>query len=435
METTPQTIPPQPVLLSSENISKQFPMPNGKEMTVLDHISLQISKGEIICLIGPSGCGKSTYLRILAGLIQPTSGKVFARGKELVGLAPGIAMVFQMFALFPWMTVSENIQSVLVPLGVPAEEAAKRVSDVIKMVGLEGFEEAYPREISGGMKQRVGIARGLAVKPELLFMDEPFSAVDALTAESLRTDLVDIWNEAGGQPSSIVMVSHDIKEVVYMADRIVIFSPNPGRIRTIVQNKLARPRDYRDPEFLAMVDYLHDIITTNELPDIPPAAESTPLQSVYEPLPPVSSSDVVSFVEYLDSHGGQGDIFVLAHEFGKDFGNLINIVKAAEMLDFIDTPKRRTVLTPMGRRFANMDTEEQKVLWKQQILTLSIFQMIYANVQAAHNNVMLDEEVQNRLAQLLPNENPEFTFETFINWARFGNLLAFDEDSDEVSLQ
>ncbi|MCX6063582.1 MAG: nitrate/sulfonate/bicarbonate ABC transporter ATP-binding protein [Caldiserica bacterium] len=425
----------QSVLLSSENVTQLFPMPNGNMMTVLDSITMEIRKGEIICLIGPSGCGKSTFLRILAGLIRPTNGKVLARGKETTGLTPGVGMVFQMFALFPWMTVSENIQSVLVPLQLPHEEVQHRVSTVIKMVGLEGFEEAYPREISGGMKQRVGIARGLAVQPELLFMDEPFSAVDALTAESLRTDLVDIWDEADGQPASIVMVSHDIKEVVYMADRIVVFSANPGRIRTIVQNKLARPRDYRAPDFLAMVDYLHDIITTNELPDTPPAPATTPAQPVFEPLPPVSSGDVVSFVEYLDSHGGQGDVFVLAHEFGKEFSDLINIVKAAEMLDFIDTPKQRTVLTPLGHRFSDMDTEDQKVVWKQQILMLSIFKTIHAEVQASRNGTMLDDEVQDRLAELLPNENPEFTFQTFINWARFGNLLAFDEDSDEVSLQ
>lgn len=425
----------QPVLLSSEAITQRFSMPGGKMATVLDNISLEIRKGEIVCLLGPSGCGKSTLLRILAGLIRPTSGRVLARGKEMAGLTPGVAMVFQMFALFPWMTVSENIQSVLVPLALPRDEVQSRMTSVIKMVGLEGFEEAYPREISGGMKQRVGIARALAVKPELLFMDEPFSAIDALTAESLRADLVDIWDEAEGQPASIVMVSHDIKEVVYMADRIVVFSANPGRIRTIVNNKMARPRDYRAQEFLSTVDYLHDIITSNELPDVPPAMAGTPSQPVYEPLPPVSSGDVVSFVEYLDSHGGQGDVFVLAHEFGKEFSDLINIVKAAEMLDFIDTPKQRTVLTPLGHRFADMDTEDQKVVWKQQILTLSIFKTIYAKIQSSRAGVMLDDEVQDLLAQLLPNENPEFTFATFINWARFGNLLAFDEDSDEVSLQ
>ncbi|MGB9665870.1 MAG: nitrate/sulfonate/bicarbonate ABC transporter ATP-binding protein [Candidatus Cryosericum sp.] len=425
----------QPILLSSEAITQRFSMPGGKMATVLDNISLEIRKGEIVCLLGPSGCGKSTLLRILAGLIRPTSGRVLARGKEMTGLTPGVAMVFQMFALFPWMTVSENIQSVLVPLALPGDEVQNRVTSVIKMVGLEGFEEAYPREISGGMKQRVGIARALAVKPELLFMDEPFSAIDALTAESLRADLVDIWNEAEGQPASIVMVSHDIKEVVYMADRIVVFSANPGRIRTIVNNKMARPRDYRAQEFLSTVDYLHDIITSNELPDVPPAVVGTPSQPVYEPLPPVSSGDVVSFVEYLDSHGGQGDVFVLAHEFGKEFSDLINIVKAAEMLDFIDTPKQRTVLTPLGHRFADMDTEDQKVVWKQQILTLSIFKTVYTEIQSSRTGVMLDDEVQDLLAQLLPNENPEFTFATFINWARFGNLLAFDEDSDEVSLQ
>ncbi|HOV49893.1 MAG TPA: nitrate/sulfonate/bicarbonate ABC transporter ATP-binding protein [Candidatus Cryosericum sp.] len=425
----------QPVLLASDHVTHLFPMPNGNMMTVLEDITMDIRKGEIICIIGPSGCGKSTFLRILAGLIRPTKGKVLSRGSEMSGLTPGVAMVFQMFALFPWMTVSENIQSVLVSQHLPEGEVQRRVNSVIKMVGLEGFEEAYPREISGGMKQRVGIARALAVQPELLFMDEPFSAIDALTAESLRADVVDIWEEAEGQPASILMVSHDIKEVVYMADRIVIFSANPGRIRAVVPNNLPRPRDYRGADFLAMVDYLHDIITTNELPDVPPAVVSTPSQPVYEPLPPASSSDVVSFVEYLDSHGGQGDVFVLAHEFGKEFSELINIVKAAEMLGFIETPKQRTILTPLGRRFANMDTEEQKIVWKQQILTLNVFKTLYADVQASRNGIMLDDEVQERLAQLLPNENPEFTFQTLINWARFGNLLAFDEDSDEVTLQ
>jgi NitT/TauT family transport system ATP-binding protein len=430
-----ETLAQQPVLLSSEHVTQRFMMPSGKEMTVLDDISLEIRKGEIVCLIGPSGCGKSTYLRILAGLIRPSGGTVQHRGEPLEGLTPGVAMVFQMFALFPWMTVWENVQSVLVPLQLPADEVQHRVSSVIRMVGLEGFEEAYPREISGGMKQRVGIARGLAVKPELLFMDEPFSSIDALTAESLRGDVVDIWDEADGEPASIVMVSHDIKEVVFMADRVVIFSANPGRIRTIVQNTLPRPRDYRNPEFLAMVDYLHDVITSNELPDVPVAVGTAQEAQVLEPLPPVQPSDVVSFVEYLDSHGGQGDVFVLAHEFGKEFSSFINIVKAAEMLDFVDTPKRRAVLTPLGYRFSSMETDEQKVLWKQQLLTLNIFKAVYADVQAARNSILLDDEVQDQLAQLLPNENPEFAFQTLIAWARFGNLLAFDEDSDEVSLQ
>src|SRR5205807_4309505 len=234
-------------------------------------------------LLGPSGCGKSTILRIFAGLIRPTQGKVLYHGQPMTGLNPGVAMVFQSFALYPWLTVTENVRVVLTAAGRPAADAGPRVERVLKMVGLAGFAEAYPRELSGGMKQRVGIARGLAVEPEILFMDEPFSQVDALTAESLRAEVIDIFNAHATQLQSILMVSHDIKEVAYMADRIVVLGANPRRVRTVVENRQPRPRDYRSAEFSRLVDQLHELITGHELPDVAPTAAGAP--PPIEPLP------------------------------------------------------------------------------------------------------------------------------------------------------
>src|SRR6266704_704452 len=240
------------VLCEARNISQDFTLPNGQQLRVLEHVSVTVGAGEVVALLGPSGSGKSTILRMLAGLITPTHGEVFYHGHPLHGLNPGVAIVFQSFALYPWKTVTENIQAVLKAAGLPLEEVIQRTERSIRLVGLAGFEEAYPRELSGGMKQRVGMARALSVDPEILLMDEPFSQVDALTAESLRAEVIDLWSAKDRHLSSILMVSHDIKEVVYMADRIVILGANPGLIRTIVTNKMPRPRDYRSQEFLQL---------------------------------------------------------------------------------------------------------------------------------------------------------------------------------------
>src|SRR5712692_3495639 len=257
-------------LCEQRGIWHDFTLPNGKPLHVLEDINLVVRPNEVIALLGESGCGKSTILRILAGLIRPTKGEVFYHGQPLHGLNPGVAIVFQSFALYPWKTVTENIQAVLKAAGLPLEEVIQRTERSIRLVGLAGFEEAYPRELSGGMKQRVGMARALSVDPEILLMDEPFSQVDALTAESLRAEVLDIWGTKERNLSSILLVSHDIKEVAYMADRIVILGNNPGRVRTVVSNTLPRPRDYRSQQLMGLVDYLHDIITRNEMPDQPP---------------------------------------------------------------------------------------------------------------------------------------------------------------------
>jgi NitT/TauT family transport system ATP-binding protein len=422
------------MLCEVRGVWHDFTLPNGQPLRVLEDINLAVKGNEIIALLGPSGCGKSTILRILAGLIRPTRGEVFYHGKPLEGLNPGIAIVFQSFALYPWMTVTQNVQTVLKAAGLPHTDVLKRAEDVIRLVGLRGFEEAYPRELSGGMKQRIGMARALSVDPEILLMDEPFSQVDALTAESLRAEVIDIWSAKSRHLSSILMVSHDIKEVVYMADRIVILSANPGQVRTIVDNRLPRPRDYRSPQVLALVDQLHDIITRTEMPDVPvPAAGPAP--APIEPLPEATSSEIVGLLEYLDARGGKADVFRIASDTNREFGHVITVVKAAEMLDFVDTPKRLVVLEPTGQRFLKADPEERKGVWREQLLKIRLFRDIYEVLQREPKHEIDRDLLLETIIMHMPQENYEKMSNTFIRWARFGDLFAYDENTETISLQ
>src|SRR6266851_8895499 len=370
MTTLIETPPATNTLCEARGVTHEYAMPTGTKLRVLEDINIAIKPSEVVALLGPSGSGKSTILRILAGLIRPTQGEIFYRGRQVTRLTPGVGIVFQSFALYPWMTVTENVDVVLRAAGLPHDQIRARCEQVIRTVGLAGFEEAYPRELSGGMKQRLGIARALSVNPEILFMDEPFSHVDALTAEGLRAEVIDLWLPKDQNPSSILMVSHDIKEVVYMADRIVVLSSHPGRVRTIVKNPLPRPRDYRSSASEELVDYLHEIITGSELPDLPPASRPTTIQ----PLPAATTSEIVGLLEYLDANGGRDEIFRIAAATDREFGALITIVKAAEMLGFVDTPRDAVILTSEGRRFVRGDTETRKKIWRDQLLKLRLFQ-------------------------------------------------------------
>jgi len=409
-------------------VQKSFDRGGGNTLRVLEDINLDIRPNEVLCLIGPSGCGKSTILRILAGLIDPTKGDVRYHGSKLDALNPGVSIVFQGFALYPWMSVEENVRTVLRAKGMPEEEVRSRADRAITLVGLEGFEEAYPRELSGGMKQRVGMARALSVDPEILFMDEPFSQVDALTAEGLRAEILDIWEDAERNPSSILMVSHDIKEVVYMADRIAVLSANPGRVRTIVDNPLPRPRDMRSPEFLRLVDQIHDIITSTELPDIQVSTvEPSMVPDMIEPLPNSQSTDILGLMEYLETQGGSSELFQVVAATQVPFEKVLSSVKAAEMLDFVDTPKRMVLLTPLGTRFIRAGMEERKEIWKERLLDLKLFRVI-RDMLEFHEGKLAREEVLAEIHSRLPMENPELTFETLVAWGRFGELFAYRED-------
>jgi NitT/TauT family transport system ATP-binding protein len=419
-------------LCEARALDQEYALPNGKLLTVLKDINLCVFKDEVVALLGPSGCGKSTLLRVLAGLVPPTRGEALYHGQPLLGLNPGVSIVFQSIALFPWMTVQENIQTALESSGLPANEVEERTQKAIHMVGLSGSEDSYPRELSGGMKQRVGIARALSVDPEILFMDQPFSHVDTLTAESLRAEVLDIWAAQEKNPTSILIVSNDIKEVVSMADRIVVLGSNPGRILKIVENPLPRPRDLRSPEFLKKVDQLHDIIMGHEIPD-EPQLDLLPKQMLPpEPLPEAVPGEMVGILEYLDARGGEEDIFRIATETDREFGSVIKIVKAAELLGFLDTPKRKVVLMPDGNRFVKATPPERQNIWKEQLLKLRLFKQVY-DMLSKHPRKKLDaERVQEVIVLNLPSENYEKIFEVFLDWARYGNLFAYDEKDQKL---
>jgi NitT/TauT family transport system ATP-binding protein len=429
--------PPTP-LCEVKDVVQDFRRPSGQTLRVLDGVSLTVNEHEVVALLGPSGCGKSTVLRILAGLIPATAGSVSNQGAPLIGRNDDVAMVFQSFALYPWMTARENIEAVLRAQGMAEDKVKERTDQVIKVVGLTGFANAHPREMSGGMKQRIGIARAISVDRKLLFMDEPFSQVDALTAESLRSEVLDLWAPVNGNPSSILMVSHDIKEVVYMADRIVIFGANPGRILKIIDNTLPRPRDYRSPGFLQLVDHIHDIITGMEMPDAAPTAASTSASaepaSEIEQLPPVLPSEIVGLIEYLEARRGQEDVFRIATDTAREFGEIISVVKAAEELDLVDTPKRLVVLTPEGRRFAKAHAEERRNIWRSRLMSLKIFKTVHAMISRQPDHQIDREIVEETIILAMPHEDYARQFNTMMAWARYGNLLSFDEVTEKVSL-
>ncbi|HEY7379473.1 MAG TPA: nitrate/sulfonate/bicarbonate ABC transporter ATP-binding protein [Steroidobacteraceae bacterium] len=421
------------ILCEARHVSHDFKLPNGKPLRVLEDISVSVARNEVVALLGPSGSGKSTVLRILAGLIKPTHGDVLYKGQPLVGLNPGVAIVFQSFALYPWMTVRQNVQTVLEARGVHRADAIERAERSISQVGLGGFEDAYPRELSGGMKQRVGMARALVVDPEILFMDEPFSQVDALTAESLRAEVLDIWSTKERNPSSIVMVSHDIREVAFMADRIVVLGGNnPARVRTVVQNDLERPRDYQSPQCVALIDSLYAAITGSELPDVTSTVAREP--GFVEPIPNVSPSEIVGLLEFLDARGGKGDVFKIAAQTNHEFGRLITTVKAAEMLNFVDTPKSAVLLAPEGRRFVQAVPEQRTRIWREQLLTLSLFREVTDVLRKRRSRSIDKDFVLETIVMRMPQEHHERVFKTFVAWARFGELCSYDEGHGTISL-
>jgi NitT/TauT family transport system ATP-binding protein len=419
------------ILCELRHVEKHFDQAGGQALRVLQDVSLAVRANEVVALLGPSGCGKSTILRVLAGLTRPSGGEVLYHGVPLQGLNPGIGFVFQSFALFPWMTVTRNVETMLEARGLPRAEVTERAARAIKVVGLAGFEEAYPRELSGGMKQRVGMARAFSLEPEMLFMDEPFSQVDALTAESLRAEVLDVWTPRDRNPKSIVMVSHDIKEVVYMADRIVVLDANPGRVRTVVENTLPRPRDYRSPGLLQLVDRLHDIITGIEMPDV---LEEAAAPWTFEPLPHAGGGEIEGLLKYLDARGGREDVFRIAADTGREYGQVITTTNAAELLGFVETPHRIVVLSSEGARYVKASQAARKSIFREKLLDLLLFQRVRESIRQSETHEVDRDYVLEIIALNLPSESFEGTFETLVNWARFGDLFSYDEATEVLAL-
>ena len=334
------------VLIDVEALSKSFPGAAGDELRVLDSIDLQLRAGEIVALLGRSGSGKSTLLRVIAGLIPATTGTVRYRGAELNGANPGAALVFQSFALMPWLTVQDNVELGLAARNVPTAQRRERALDAIDMIGLDGFESAYPKELSGGMRQRVGFARALVLEPDLLLMDEPFSALDVLTAENLRTELVNLWSTDHFPTKAICLVTHNIEEAVLLADRVVVLGANPGRILAEVRVDLERPRDRRTPAFETLVDRLYGLLTGRETAEVVP--ETTVATPISRPLPDATVGGLAGLVEIVYANGGPIGLADLADELNFEIDDLLPLVDAANMLGLVTVGDGELTLTETG---------------------------------------------------------------------------------------
>jgi NitT/TauT family transport system ATP-binding protein len=426
---------PEPPIAQMERVSKAYRDEEGRERVVLQDVDFAVRKGETVAILGPSGCGKSTLLRILIGLIPPTAGSVKEHGNPLTGIHPGAAVVFQNFALFPWLTVQENVRVGLNRAPLPEEESQSRVAHAIEQVGLGGVERAFPKELSGGMKQRVGIARALVGSPELLCMDEPFSALDVLTAELLRAEVYRLWSDRASTLSSILIITHLIDEAVYLGDRIVILGANPGTVRQEIVNSLPHPREYRHPEFLRMVEQIHDIVTGIHLPEEKPAAAGgRPAIGPVRPIPHVRPSEVLGLLEILSDHGEEQDLFELDGITDYDFGHTIAVVKAAEMLGFAETPGDLVRMTELGKAMVAAPQAEKRLLFRKRLLTLGTFCEVVRYLAADPDAPRAGEDVRTFLAERLPGHSIPELFRSIVSWGRYGQLFHYDATADELSL-
>jgi NitT/TauT family transport system ATP-binding protein len=434
-------------LIELKQVSKTYRLDSGNELRVLEGANFAVGEEELVALLGPSGSGKSTCLRIMAGLVEATAGEVLARGKRLVGTNLDIGLVFQSFALFPWETVYTNIALALKPLQLPHADVRSRVKKAIDLVGLEGFEEAYPRELSGGMKQRVGIARALVMERPVLFLDEPFSALDVLTADTLRTEVVKIFLDNKTGTRSMVIVTHNIQEAVFMAKRILVMGVNPGHIRREIINDLPYPRDDQSPAFRRMVQQIHAMITEAIMPDAPSPAElalqaassrTTLAAAAKEPpvetLPNVQITEMIGLVEAIGDQGDTADIFELAHSTGKDFGRTLYLVKAAELLELVDTPKQHVHLTELGKHFVAGDINVRKRMLHELFGALRIVQMTANFLKKDESLRSPVEALTERVGEWLPNENPHQIVEALVSWGRFAEYFGYNDDAKEIYL-
>jgi NitT/TauT family transport system ATP-binding protein len=427
---TPPTATP---IVELSGINMTFGEKDGDKMKVLDDINLTVNEHDVMALLGPSGCGKSTIMRILSGLIQPSSGVVKYRGTPLKGVNPGVAMVFQNFALFPWLTVRENILLGLENSKYSADEKAHHFQKIIEMVGLDGYGDVLPKELSGGMKQRVGIARALIMEPVILCMDEPFSALDVLTGETLRNEIGRIAMDAGAGFKSLVIVTHNIAEAVYLARNIVVLAAHPGRVQKIVPNPLPYPRDAAMPGFQQLVAQIHAILTNSVLHDEPSVAEpeivtpESPEQEAYAPLPHVNLGEVMGLVQMLRPE--PESIFALATHLKKDFSTLLSVIKAAELIDLVETPGQAVRLTKAGIAFQKADPKQRKKMMHDLLLDLKIFRHVYDKIEQADQKEITESEVMDDLVKLFPNERHKVLFKTLIGWARYSELFSYDPQS------
>jgi NitT/TauT family transport system ATP-binding protein len=424
------------VLLDVRNVRRSFPKSGGEDLLVLDGVDLTLHEGEIVGLLGRSGSGKSTLLRLIAGLARPQGGSLSYLGHPIDGPAGGIAMVFQSFALFPWLTVLENVQLGLEAMNLPEKEIRTRAIEAIDLIGLDGYESAYPRELSGGMRQRVGFARALVVHPNILLMDEPFSALDVLTAENLRTDLIELWGQGKLPIKSILLVTHNIEEAVQMCDRALIFSSNPGRVTTEIRIELPHPRDRADPNFEDYVDKIYVEMTSRRIERQRNVTQIGVIPDA--PITRVSTSTLSGLIEALAAppYEGKADLPDIASDLQLEVDELFPITEALQMLRLGDMEGGDIKLTHMGKLFAESDTNVRKEIFQRALVTYVPF--------AAHIRHVLDERASrtaprrrfiDELEDKFTDDAADETLRAITSWGRFAELFSYDAESETFSLE
>ena len=428
------------MLVSIQNCRQSYPKDASSDVIILDDVQLSLREGEIVGLLGRSGSGKSTLLRIVSGLLKPTAGDVRWRGDPITGPVKGVAMVFQSFALFPWLTVEENVALGLEAQGVPRSERETRAEEAIDLIGLGGYENAYPKEMSGGMRQRVGLARALVVHPDLLLMDEPFSALDVLTAETLRTDLIDLWSERRLPVKSILMVTHNIEEAVLMCDRILVFSSNPGRVASELVVPFAHPRERLDPEFRQMVDDIYALMTRRPVEHPKPAGVdkgAPPAPPPVQPLPVVSTNLMAGLMETIEGepYNGRADLPALANAFQMEADELLPIGEALQMLGFAEFEEGDIKLTDAGKRFVEADTDDRKEEFATALRArVPIMTQIRQVLDERWNHRAPALRFRDELEDHMSPDYADATMRTVIAWGRYAELFSYDREADQFSL-
>jgi NitT/TauT family transport system ATP-binding protein len=427
----------EPCLLEVRGCRLAYHKEASADLVVLEDVELKLREGEIVALLGRSGSGKSTLLRIVSGLLKPTAGDVLWRGTKLTGPADGVAMVFQSFALFPWLTVQENVELGLEARGVSRVEREKRAEQAIDLIGLGGFESAYPKELSGGMRQRVGLARALVVHPELLLMDEPFSALDVLTAETLRTDLIDLWVDGKLPVKSVLMVTHNIEEAVLMCDRILVFSSNPGRVASELNVPFPHPRNRLDPAFRQMVDDIYALMTRRPVL-APKTATETLVSPLAMPLQRVGTNLMSGLMETMagEPYHGRADLPALAGSLQYEVDELLPLGEALQMLRFAVVEEGDIMLTDSGRQFVDADTDERKRLFAEALRAhVPLVTMIRQVLDERWNHRASAVRFRDELEDHMSPEYADDTLRTVIGWGRYAEIFSYDEEAEQFSLE
>jgi NitT/TauT family transport system ATP-binding protein len=437
--TTAPAAPPVPPIVEARRISKGFERPAGGQVRVIAPTDLSLEPGAIVALLGPSGSGKSTLLRILSGLTPPSGGEVLWHGKPLAESRPNVAIVFQSFALFPWLTVQQNVEVPLLARGIKQAERHRRAFQTLGSVGLKGFETAYPKDLSGGMRQRVGFARALVVEPEILFMDEPFSALDVLTAENLRGELMELWLEKKIPTRSIFLVTHNIEEAVLLADRILVLGRNPASIRADFRIPLPQPRERRSDAFLLYVDYIYKLITQPQLEPGPPSAAGVPsgpaARRPYQMLPHARPGGIAGLLELLNDRGGKQDLYRVAEELRMGVDDLLPILEGATLLAYAKAERGDVEITPAGKAFAKADIPTRKQLFREAALAhVALIQQISGALAGKSDHAMPLDFFRDILEEHFPATEVQRQIDTALNWGRYGDVFRYDSDSGRLSL-